>query len=249
MERTVPTVFVVDDDVTVQRALARLIRSHGMQVKTFASARAFLGCPRLDSLACLILDVRLTGEDGLRVQEALRPAAWRPPIIFLTGHGTVPLCVRVMRGGAIDFLQKPVDDEALLAAIATALEQDARTRDRQRHHVELHQRVATLTPRERDILGLVTTGVLNKEIASALGTREKTIKAHRARVMRKMQATSIAALVRMVATVEVSESQTTSRLHSSSWGAAMCSLTAAQETSASVCHPYAIIARRAERSG
>ena len=99
MERTVPTVFVVDDDVTVQRALARLIRSHGMQVKTFASARAFLGCPRPDSLACLILDVRLTGEDGLRVQEALWPAAWRPPIIFLTGHGTSPLCVRAMRGG------------------------------------------------------------------------------------------------------------------------------------------------------
>ena len=159
------------------------------------------------------------------------------------------MCVRAMKGGAVDFLQKPVDDEDLLTAISTALEQDYRTRDSQRQRAELHQRVTTLTPRERDVMGLITTGLLNKEIAYDLGTSEKTIKAHRARVMRKMQATSIAALVRMVATVEVSESQTTSRLHSSSWGAAMCSLTAAQETSASVCHPYAIIARRAERSG
>ena len=119
--------------------------------------------------------MRLTGEDGLRVQAALQTAAWRPPIIFLTGYGTVPLCVRAMRGGAIDFLQKPIDAEALLAAIATALEQDARTRDRQCQHDELRQRVATLTPRERDVLGLVTTGLLNKEIAYALGTSEKTI--------------------------------------------------------------------------
>jgi len=111
-------------------------------------------------------------------------------------------------GGAIDFLQKPVDDEALLAAIATALEQDARTRDRQRHHVELHQRVATLIPRERDILGLVTTGLLNKEIAYALGTTEKTVKAHRAHVMQKMQATSVAELVRMAAMLETCEPQT-----------------------------------------
>jgi FixJ family two-component response regulator len=111
-------------------------------------------------------------------------------------------------GGAIDFLQKPIDDEALLAAIATALEQDARTRDRQRHHAELLQRVATLTPRERDVLGLVTTGLLNKEIASALGTSEKTIKAHCTHVMQKMQAMSLAALVRMVAMVETGEPQT-----------------------------------------
>jgi two-component system response regulator FixJ len=138
-----------------------------------------------------------------------------------------------MRGGAIDFLQKPVA-AALLAAIATALEQDYRTRDRQRLHAELHQRVATLTPRERDVLGLVTAGVLNKEIASTLGTSEKTIKAHRARVMQKMQAMSIAKLVRMVAMVEMSESQTASRLHSSSWGAATCSLASDPYTSTSV---------------
>ena len=205
MERTVPTVFVVDDEVDVRRAVARLLRAHGMQVATFAAAREFLGCPRPDGPACLILDVRLTGEDGLRVQDALRTAAWRPPIIFLTGYGTVPLCVRAMRGGAIDFLQKPVDDEALLAAVATALEQDARTRDGQRHHAALQQRVATLTPREREVLDLVTTGWLNKEIAYALGTVEKTIKAHRTSIKRKMQAASLAELVRMVAMLETCE--------------------------------------------
>ena len=205
---TASTVFVVDDDVDVRSALARLIRSLGMQVETFASAREFLGCQRPDGLACLILDVRLAGEDGLRVQEALRNAVWRPPIIFLTGHGTVPMCVRAMRGGAIDFLQKPVDDENLLAAIATALEQDSRTRDSQRQHAALLQRVAMLTPRERDVLGLVTTGLLNKEIAYALGTSEKTIKAHRAHIMQKMQAMSIAELVRMVTVLELYEPHT-----------------------------------------
>jgi FixJ family two-component response regulator len=203
MERSTPTVFVVDDDVTVQRALARLIRSRGMQVKTFASAREFLRCPRPDGPACLILDVRLAGEDGLRVQDGLRTAAWRPPIIFITGYGTVPLCARALKGGAIDFLQKPVDDEALLEAIAIALEQDAHTRASQHHLAELLQRVATLTPRERDVMGLVATGLLNKEIASALGTTEKTIKAHRGNLMRKMQVASVAELVRMVALVEM----------------------------------------------
>jgi FixJ family two-component response regulator len=203
-----PTVFVVDDDVDVRSALARLIRSLGMQVKTFASAREFLGCQRPDGLACLILDVRLTGEDGLRVQEALRTAAWCPPIIFLTGHGTVPMCVRAIKGGAIDFLQKPVDDEDLLVAISTALEQDHRTRDSQRHHAVLQQRVATLTPRERDVMALVTTGLLNKEIAYTLGTTEKTIKAHRAHIMQKMQAGSIAELVRMVTVLEMCEPHT-----------------------------------------
>src|SRR4030095_13926585 len=113
MDGTVPLVFVVDDDDDVRSALARLIRALGMQVSTFASARAFLRCPRQDGPACLILDVRLTGEDGLRVQEALWTAAWRPPIIFITGYGTVPQCVRALKGGAIDFLQKPVDEDAL----------------------------------------------------------------------------------------------------------------------------------------
>jgi FixJ family two-component response regulator len=205
MDTTAPTVFVVDDDDSVRGALARLIRSLGMQVETFASAREFLGCRRPDGLACLILDVRLAGEDGLRVQEALRTAAWRPPIIFLTGHGTVPMCVRAMRGGAIDFLQKPIDEEDLLAAISTALEQDQRMRDSQLQHAALHQRVATLTPRERDVMALVTAGLLNKEVAYTLGTTEKTIKAHRAHIMQKMQVASLAELVRIAAMVEMCE--------------------------------------------
>jgi FixJ family two-component response regulator len=208
MDKTAPTVFVVDDDVNVRCALARLIRSLGMQVETFASAREFLGCQRPDGPACLVLDVRIARENGLMVQETLRTAAWCPPIIFLTGHGTVPMCVRAMRAGAIDFLQKPVDDEDLLAAISTALEQDYRTRDSQRQRAALQQRVATLTPREQEVLGLVTTGLLNKEIAYALGTTEKTIKAHRARVMQKMQATSVAELVRMAAMMEIGKPHT-----------------------------------------
>jgi RNA polymerase sigma factor (sigma-70 family) len=205
MDEPAPTVFVVDDDTNVRCALSRLIRSLGMQVETFASAREFLACPRPDGPACLVLDVRLAGENGLMVQEALRTAAWRPPIIFLTGHGTVPMCARAIKGGAIDFLQKPVDDEDLLAAISIALEQDSRTRDSQRQHAELHQRVATLTPRERDVMSLVITGLLNKEIAYALGTSEKTVKAHRARVMQKMQVTSVAALVRTLTLMESGE--------------------------------------------
>ena len=204
-DETAPMVFVVDDDVNVRCALTRLIRSLGMQVETFASAREFLKCQRPDGPACLILDVRIAGENGLIVQQVLQTAAWHPPIIFLTGHGTVPMCVQAMRGGAIDFLLKPVDDADLLAAISTALEHDHRTRDSQSQRAALHQRFAMLTPRERDVMSLVTAGLLNKEIAYALGTSEKTVKVHRARVMKKMQATSIAALVRIAAVVDIGE--------------------------------------------
>jgi RNA polymerase sigma factor (sigma-70 family) len=208
MTKTAPTVFVVDDDDDVQRALARLIRSLGMQVQTFASAREFLRCQRPDGPACLVLDVRIAGENGLMVQEALQTAAWRPPIIFLTGHGTVPMCVRAMKAGAVDFLLKPVDDEDLLAAISTALEQDYSARDSQHQYAVVHQRIATLTPREQEVMNLVITGLRNKEIAYALGTSEKTIKAHRAHIMQKMQVASVAALVRMAAVVEMGEPRT-----------------------------------------
>jgi RNA polymerase sigma factor (sigma-70 family) len=205
---TAPTVFVVDDEGTARRALARLIRSFGIEVQTFASAHEFLGYQRPDSPACLILEVCLAGDSGLMVQEALRAAACHPPIIFLTAYGTIPMCVQAMKAGAIDFLQKPVDEAVLQAAIATALEQDARTRDNQRYRAELHQRFATLTPREREVMGLAVAGLLNKEIASALGTTEKTIKAHRYRIKQKMQARSVAQLVRMAAMMEMAELQT-----------------------------------------
>jgi RNA polymerase sigma factor (sigma-70 family) len=205
MDGTVPMVFVIDDDSTVRNAVARLIRAHGMQVATFASAREFLRCPSPDGPACLILDVRLAGEDGLRVQQLLQAAVWCPPIIFLTGYGTIPMTVQAMKAGAVDFLQKPVDDDALLAAVATALEQDHRRRDRQRSQAAVHQRFATLTPRERDVMALVITGLRNKEIAFALGTSEKTIKAHRARLKEKMQAQSLADLVRIAAIIGMGE--------------------------------------------
>jgi FixJ family two-component response regulator len=207
MDGIVPTVFVVDDDDHVRRALARLLRSLGMQVTTFASAREFLRCGRPDGPACLILDVRLPGENGLLVQQSLQAAAWCPPMIFLTGHGTVPMAVQAMKAGAVDFLQKPVDEDVLLAAVAAALEQDNRLRHRQRYQIALHQRVATLTPREREVMALVITGLLNKEIAFALGTSEKTIKAHRVRIKEKMQARSLADLVRMAAIVGMGEPQ------------------------------------------
>jgi len=205
MDGTAPTIFVLDDDSTVRNALARLIRSFGIQVQTFASAREFLECQRPDNPTCLILDMRLTGENGLTVQKTLRGIAHAPPIIFLTGYGTIPLCVQAMQAGAVDFLQKPVDADALQAAIATALEQDARARDHQHYHAEMRQRFATLTPREREVMGLITNGLLNKEMASVLGTTEKTIKAHRVRIKQKMQATSVAALVRMAVMVGICE--------------------------------------------
>src|SRR5262249_21247212 len=142
---------------------------------------------RPDGPSCFILEVQLAGEHGLRVQHALQTAAWCPPLIFLTGYGTIiPMCAQAMKAGAVDFLLKPVADEALLAAVATALEQDARTRDSQRSHTELHQRLARLSPRERDVMSLLMTGVRNKAIAAALGRSEKTIKAHRARIKEKM---------------------------------------------------------------
>lgn len=204
MSAAVPIVFVVDDDASVRGALARLIRSVGLLVATFASVQEFLAGQLPNGPACLVLDVRLPGENGLMLQETLRTSQRHLPIIFITGHGTVPLCARALKAGAVDFLQKPCNDQDLLEAIHTALAQDRQLRDGQRHRVELQQRAATLTPRERDVLALVVTGSLNKQIAAALGTSEKTVKVHRARVMQKMLAPSLAALVRMADTVGLS---------------------------------------------
>jgi FixJ family two-component response regulator len=241
MDGTAPTVFVIDDDSTVRNALARLIRSFGLQVQTFASAREFLGHQQPDGPACLLLEVRLAGENGLLVQEAVRAVAYSPPIIFLTGHGTIPMCVQAMKAGAVDFLQKPVDATVLQAAIATALAQDARARDRQHQHTELYQRFATLTSREREVMGLITSGLLNKEIASVLGTTEKTIKAHRSSIKKKMWARSVAQLVRMVVMIEMDEPQTarpqplpyTGEPPRTAWNIALAAVEAARERNGS----------------
>ena len=205
MDRTAPTVFVVDDDASVRDALVRLLRLLGMQVETFASGREFLGCEMPDGPACLVLDVRLSGENGLVLQEALRTSERPLPIIFLTGHGTVPLCAQAMKAGAVDFLLKPVEEQDLLEAISRAIEEDRCTQDHQRQHAALARRAQTLTPREREVMSLVVTGLLNKQIADALGTSEKTIKVHRAQAMQKMQAMSVADLVRMADTVGMGE--------------------------------------------
>jgi RNA polymerase sigma factor (sigma-70 family) len=189
-------VYVVDDDASVRRALARLIATTGLQVETFPSAKAFLAHPVPGGPACLVLDVRLPGESGLDLQATLREAQRRLPIIFLTGHATVPASVRAMKDGALDFLQKPVDDEALLEGIQRALARSRQTQVEEAEQAAIRRRLDTLTPREREVLDLVAVGMLNKQIGERLGVAEKTVKVHRGRAMRKMAADSVASLVR-----------------------------------------------------
>ena len=190
-------VYVVDDDESVRRALVRLLRSAGLATETFPSAQAFLDQELADRTACLILDIRLPGPSGLDLQAALTQAQRIVPIIFITGHGDVPMTVQAMKGGAIDFLQKPFADDDLLAAIDRALARSRQARTERAERMAVQQRFDTLTPRERQVLGLVVAGLLNKQIAANLGAAEKTIKIHRGRVMRKMEAASVADLVRM----------------------------------------------------
>jgi FixJ family two-component response regulator len=191
-------VYVVDDEESVCRAIARLIRSIGLSVETFQSAKAFLDYPRADRPACLVLDVRLSGPSGLDLQSALVESGRAIPIVFITGHGDVPTSVRAMKGGAVDFLQKPFNDQQLLDCIQRALARSLEERAVRAERAEIEARYAMLTRREREVLALVVTGKLNKQIASDLGIAEKTTKVHRGRVMEKMQAGSVAALVRMV---------------------------------------------------
>jgi RNA polymerase sigma factor (sigma-70 family) len=194
-----PHVFIVDDDDAVRRALTRLLCAAGHRVKAYASARSFLdGDVRAQhGPACLVLDVFLPGLSGLELQRALSEKHDTLPIIFVTGHGDIPMTVSAMKAGATDFLAKPVNDVALLKAIDAAL---ARSEDALKDRIEMdsiQQRLQRLTPREREVLVLVVSGLLNKQVASELGTVEKTIKVHRARVMEKMEAGSFAELVRM----------------------------------------------------
>ena len=205
MDETTPTVFVVDDDASVRCALARLIHSMGMQVKTFASGQELLSSQVPKGPACLVLDMLLTEENGLVLQDALRTSERHLPIIFLTGYGTIPICVQALKAGAVDFLQKPVDESTLLEAIGKALAEDQCTQRTRGTQAVLAQRAATLTPREREVMALVVTGLLNKQIAAGLGTSEKTIKIHRAHVMQKMQAATLPELVRMAHAVGLGE--------------------------------------------
>jgi FixJ family two-component response regulator len=191
-----PIVFVIDDDDSVRRSLERLLRSVDLDVQTFASAREFIDLPVPDRPACVVLDLRLPGPSGLELQEALIQARRDVPIIFISGHADVPSSVRAIKAGAIDFLQKPFSDQALLDIIHRALRNDRAARRERAELAAIRQRFDTLTPRERDVLGLVIQGRLNKQIAGDLGISEKTVKFHRGRVMEKTQVGSVAELVR-----------------------------------------------------
>ncbi len=200
-----PLIFVVDDEPCIRTALQRLIRSVGMEVQTFASAEEFLRMAPLDA-NCLVLDVRLRDANGLDLQRRLSESGVDIPIIFITGHGDIPMSVRAMKAGAVEFLTKPFSDQKLLDAIQCAIERDRVARQRRSEFSVLRHHYSALTPREREVFPLVVSGLLNKEIATNLGTSEKTIKIHRSQVMQKMKADSFADLVRKAEKLQISSS-------------------------------------------
>jgi len=199
MSTVTPVVFIVDDDISVRESLELLIRHEGWRAQTFASAQAFLDHPRVALPSCLILDVSLPGLNGLELQQRMATERTAIPIIFITGHGDIPMTVRAMKAGAIEFLTKPFHDEALLNAIRQALLRSRLALSHEAEIRELRNRYALLTPREQQVMALVVTGLLNKQIGGELGISEITVKAHRGQVMQKMKADSLASLVKMAA--------------------------------------------------
>jgi FixJ family two-component response regulator len=197
MKEVDPVVFVIDDDRMIREGLQSLIRSVGLRVETFASAQGFLAAKRPDAPACLVLDVRMPGLSGLDLQVKLGEAGAQIPIIFITGHGDIPMSVRAMKEGAHEFLTKPVRGQDLLDAIQKAIASDRELRKGRLELTEVRTRFDSLTPREKEVLDLVVAGLLNKQIADRLGMSELTVKTHRAHVMEKTQAESLAHLVRM----------------------------------------------------
>ena len=197
-------VFVVDDDASFRESLKDLIQSIGLRVEEFASAEAFLRSKRLDVPGCLVLDVRLKGLSGLDLQKRMAEADIEIPIIFITGHGDIPMTVQAMKAGAVAFLTKPLRDQDLLDSVHDALQRDRKNRELRANVEELHSRYRSLTPREREVVALVAAGLLNKQIAGELGTSEASVKVHRQHVMEKMGAGSLAELVRMADRLAIS---------------------------------------------
>jgi len=198
-----PTVFVIDDDASVRKSLSRLLRSAGYTTETFASAEEFLGREHFNGIGCLLLDVQMPGLSGMDLQEELNKADYQMPIIFITGHGDIPMSVEAIKKGAADFLTKPFDDKELLQAVEKAIEKDTSARAEYDKALEIRRRIELLTSRENEILRYIITGMLNKQIALKLGIAETTVKVHRGRIMEKLCVDSVAELVRLAEKVGI----------------------------------------------